>query len=106
MPNIMSWTTYKKKFNPVGYQVQDGSLGIVYKVEPTMRNAGFRLETMNGGFNDFGIPRGIYSDEGFPKEQVKKFVKDNHLYKKCTLIVYYVWHVRRESTMLIDIFSK
>ncbi len=44
--NIMTWNTYRKKFNPTLKSVSDSSLGTKSVIEPTMRSVGFTVETL------------------------------------------------------------
>lgn len=104
LPAVFSWATFKKKNPDIPiYSYTDGTLGIKYTVEPTMRNLGYRQITINET-NTRGIPHSV--DEK-PKNFVIDWLSRNteyHHYKEC---VFYVWHVRREyATRCIDVFLK
>ncbi len=105
-PIIMSWATFKKKHNPTIYTVQDGTLGIIYKVEPTMLRAGFKKETLPTQSGDHCPSFGIDTDKGTFKKQLLNYISDNTTYKDCTLVVYHVWNQRDGSTKEMDIFRK
>lgn len=104
LPAVFSWATFKKR-NPniPYYSYTDGTLGIKYIVEPTMRNLGYRQITINET-NSLGTPHSIYDK---PKKYVIDWLSKHteyHRHKEC---VFYVWHVRREyATRCIDVFLK
>lgn len=91
---VMSYSTYRKKFNPVGYTVQDGTLGIVYSIEPTMRNAGF-----NHTHDEISSHRDV---------SVKSTVLNNYkdIIEKSELVVYSVFRQCRGYSQTLDIFYK
>mgnify|MGYP003596355994 CR=1 FL=1 len=106
LPAVFSWVTFKKRNPDIPiYSYTDGTLGIKYTVEPTMRNLGYRHITINET-NTLGIPHSV--DEK-PKMFVMDWLSKNTEYhnfkvKEC---VFYVWHVRREyATRCIDVFLK
>jgi hypothetical protein len=104
LPAVLSWATFKKRNPDIQYYSWiDGTLGIKYSIEPTMRNLGYRRLTINER-NNLGIPHSIYEK---PKQFVIDWLSKNteyHKYKEC---VFYVWYVRREyATRCIDVFLK
>jgi hypothetical protein len=104
LPAVFSWATFKKRNPNIPiYSCTDGTLGIKYTVEPTMRNLGYRQITINET-NALGIPHSV---DDKPKKFVIDWLSKNteyHNYKDC---VFYVWHVRREyATRCIDVFLK
>ena len=104
LPAVFSWATFKKRNpNTPIYSYTDGTLGIKYTVEPTMRNLGYRQITINET-NTLGIPHSV---DDKPKKFVIDWLSKNteyHNFKEC---VFYVWHVRREyATRCIDVFLK
>ena len=104
LPAVFSWATFKKRNPKIPiYSYTDGTLGIKYTVEPTMRNLGYRQITINET-NTLGIPHSI---DDKPKKFVIDWLSKNtdyHNFKEC---VFYVWHVRREyATRCIDVFLK
>lgn len=104
---IMTWNTFKKKHKPEMRQVQDGSLGIIYTIEPTMRHAGFRQILFPVEYASHGNPLGFDYTKGSPRQQVTEYVKNNPDFKDYKECVYNVWHVRQEyGTVMIDLFFK
>ncbi len=103
---IMSWQTFKKKYNPPIYTYQDGTLGIVYSVEPTMRKAGFGEESFPTRVGSICPSFGIDEDEGTFKQQLIKYLKDNPFYKDIELVVYHVWNQRDGHTKEMSIYRK
>ncbi len=104
LPAVFSWATFKKRNPNIPiYSYTDGTLGIKYTVEPTMRNLGYRQITINET-NTLGVPHNI---DDKPKKFVVDWLSKNteyHNFKEC---VFYVWHVRREyATRCIDVFLK
>lgn len=105
LPAVLSWSTFKKR-NPKlkEYSYTDGTLGIRYTVEPTMRNAGYLCVSAINETNSLGIPLNFQVK---PKEFVRQWLLKNEFYQKYKECIYYVWHVRREySTVCIDVFLK
>jgi len=78
---LMTWQTYKKKFNPDIYSVRDSTKGWIRTiVAPTMRNAGF----YKTGHED------IITDSRKPKQIVLDDFKE--IVDKSELVVYFVYH--------------
>ena len=102
--NIQSWATFRKNNNPDKYFYQDGTLGIIYYVEPTLIKLGFiRGGTLNE-CNHFGIPLSVY---GNIKEKVNQFIDKNDWCKKYTTCIYYPYRVRQEySTQIVEVYFK
>jgi len=107
IPTVLSWQTFKKRYKPQMRNVQDGTLGITYSVEPTMRYNGFFCTSLDNKWTDSGVPLGFDERKGTPKKQVIEWLNNNHFYDRYKICVYHVWHVRREyGTVMIDIFLK
>lgn len=105
LPAVCSWNTFKRR-NPnlKEYSYIDGTLGIKYTVEPTMRKAGYLFVSAINETNSLGIPLNFQCK---PKEFVKQWLLKNEFYQKYKECIYYVWHVRQEySTVCIDVFLK
>ena len=90
----MSYPTYRKKFKPTMYTVQDGTLGYVYSIEPTMRNAGFKYT----------------SDEicSHRDKTVKSIVEGNYkdIIEKSELVVYSVFRQCRGYSQTLTVWYK
>lgn len=77
---IMTWATYKKKFNPQLTQVWDSTKGWVRTtVSPTMLRAGFHPDSCD--------------IDGESRKPKKVLIEDFHaLIEKSKMIVYFVYH--------------
>lgn len=94
--NIMTWSKFKKLFNPPIYYTTDSVFGTKSTVVPTMTAFGFKrkgLLDINEEYN-YNPPKPL----DIVKDQIDVF--------KYTYIVYYVWTFRDKSGQGIDIFYK
>jgi len=89
---IMTWQTYKRKFNPDKYQITD-YIGSFLIVHPTMIKSGFGVKQIKN-----------VDELGKPLDIVKENCDD--LIKKYELIVYYKWNYRDSSNSEIDVYFK
>lgn len=86
--NVMTWAKFKNKFNPVIYSTTD-LIGGKQIVQPTMRNVGFKEDT-------------IYDiDENKKPLQV---LSEKYDFMKYTWIVYYKWKYRDGSGFAISVY--
>lgn len=82
-PKIMTWQTYKKKYDPNIIYVQDSTKGWIRTfVKPTMLRAGFNFRQQD-----------INLDDRKPKQILLEDFKD--IVNKAELIVYFVYHPTR-----------
>lgn len=97
---IITWATYKKKFNPKGYYVQDSTLGFVSSIKPTMLSAGFK-------YTDFELATG--SDAKEINGTYKQIINNNmefFLKNGVTDIVYHVWAHSRGYCKYLEVYYK
>jgi hypothetical protein len=89
---LMTWQTYKKKYNPKMYALHD-SIGSVLKVSPTMKESGFTCISLT---------------EIDEERSMKELVIDelNNLGLNINLAVYYKWRCRSGLYFNIDIYFK
>lgn len=92
---IMSWQTFKKKFNPAMYESHDGVLPITLSIAPTLVNNGFQFI---GNFTEYKLPKK-------PKEIAidiyEDFMTNQVLRPTGQVVVYFVHYGSRISTMPI-----
>lgn len=93
--NIMTWATFKNKFNPTAYYREDSVFGKV-TVEPTM---------MGNGFKRMNI-QDIDELYNYKPPKPLEIVKDQIDVYKYSYVVYYVWKHRDFHGTSIDIFYK
>jgi hypothetical protein len=91
---IMSYPTYRKKYKPTAYTVQDSTLGYVYSIEPTMRNA---------GFNHTGDEIDTIRDKSVKSIVIEKY-KD--IIEKSEIVVYSVFRQCRGYSQTLDVYYK
>ena len=107
MPTITTWATYRKKNNPEPRRYQDGTLGIIYSVEPTLLNAGFKKDEIYFGSHSSGVPISFDWDKGSVRQQVIGYIKNHKIISKCAEVVYYTYRVRQEYiSMFVEIYYK
>lgn len=92
----MTWSTYKKKFEPTIYSRTDSTFGTKSIVDPTMQKAGFNhVQIMD-------------IDEHYEYKAIVPIdiVKDQIDIYKYTYIIYYVWKHRDFHGRGIDIYYR
>lgn len=90
---IMSWPTFKKKFNPKMCVCHDGVLPIAYSISPTLVNCGFQFI---GNFTEHELPKK-------PKDIAIDIYEDFMVYHDVQptdlIVVYFVHNGSRINSM-------
>jgi len=94
--NIMTWSKFKKLFNPPIYYTTDDVFGTKSKVEPTLLKFGFKKSSK--------CLLDIDEEYNYNPPKPLNIVKDKIDIFKYTYIVYYVWTWRDKHGKGIDIF--
>lgn len=94
---IMSWQTYKKRFNPTICRSPDGVLPISYTIAPTLVNDGLHFI---GDFSEYELPK---KPKDIAKDIYEEFMSFQVIKPKDQIVVYFVHYGSKISTMPITV---
>jgi|GEM_PF-3423572 len=90
MENLMTYSTFKKRYAPQIYSCRDWKGWVNQTIEPTMRNAGFKQMTQ------------YFDDDIKPRELALSLINPDDY----ELVVYSIWKHQCGYSKCIDIFYK
>lgn len=90
---IMSWQTYKKRFNPTICSCPDGVLPITYAIAPTLVNDGLQFIGNFAAYELHQKPKEI------AKDIYEEFMMSSQVKPKAQIVVYYVSEGSRVNSM-------